>query len=476
MTNPQPSHDNVRQGGSAGPLLVVYDATERNPKKAKAARYLWQRIVRRTTDPELGRTLDPGELDTYFFDGSDASRRGIATRLGIGNVNAVLTLGEQPFNAVTSLSHHLKLRGYGIPTHFRHPTGEIVCVGTYGAGYILAGKYNLARVVETDLLKALSIARHGRFLLPKSYITHPSPEDAATFYQMWVEAGRPPLAFDIETPWSENKDEAMTFEEDPSYTILMCGFAFRDCMAISMPWIPPYIDIMKTMLLEAGTALVWNAKFDVPRLIANGVTFGGEIVDAMLAWHWLEPSLPMGLKFVAPFLCPDMDAWALEKDNDFAKYNCGDADVLLRSFYQIKARLQDQGRWAIFERHFLEFGKILNKMTKRGIMVDLAARRESRSMFEAEFEKVTGEARDMAPPEVRPVHPKKGYKKDIDQLQKAGLWKPDEMKLIEVEIRDEEYAKEQEKVERARAKEAARAAKAAKKGKRKKAQQEMSYE
>lgn len=436
-------------------LLVVYSDTERDPKLAKAARQVWARIVTRTLDPTLNRRLDFSDFITINCDGSDESRRRVLRELSANDIGSCLAVGETAFNATTGLTGVGKLRGYAIQNGDHAPV-----VGTYGAEYVRAGKFHLARVVQTDLLKALGIARHGvhASAKPKRYISRPSPEDASTYYTEWVNAGRPPIAFDIETPWgsSNKKDEGMTFEEDESYTILMVSFAYRPYEAISLPWTPPYISYIKTILEEAPTALVWNAPFDVPRLLANDVNFGGEIVDAMIAWHWLEPSLPMGLKFVATFLCPDMDAWALTKDQDFAAYNCGDSDVLFRSFEAIRDRLKEQGRWDIFERHFLKFGKVLSKMTKRGIKVDLETRRESRAMFEREFTEVCRQAADIAPNEVRPRHPKAGYKKERAALEKAGLWVDGEMIEDEVEISEEEFeklnAKRQKKPKKARKK------------------------
>lgn len=461
------------------PLLVVQEPPDANPRRATASRGVWRRLVTRTQDPELNRFLTEGDFETFEFDGTDRGRLDLLARLGEGDVKGVLALGESAFNACTGCNGVLKLRGYSIPGGDGVPT-----VGTYAPSYIMAGKFNLARVVQTDLIKALRIARHGidYFHRDKEYITQPSIEGVLQFISNWEAAGKPPIAFDIETPWSDHKDEAMTFEEDSSYTILMCSFAFEECKAISIPWMPPYIDAIKYLLGQAPQALVWNAKFDVPRLMANGVDFGGEIIDVMIAWHWLEPSLPMGLKFVAPFICPDMDAWALERKQDFAKYNCGDSDVLLRAFFDIKSRLQQQSRWEIFERHFLKFGKILTRMTKRGINVDLEVRRESRKEFELEFETVVSQVKTMAPSEVRPLHPKKGYKKSEAELKKAGIWEEGSMRCIEVEISDEEHekitSKQARKAEREAAKEAKRVAREARprKARPPKRQQVLDYE
>jgi hypothetical protein len=212
---------------------------------------------------------------------------------------AILTLGDSALKWFTGHKGITKLRGYVFDT----PYGPVV--PTYHPSYIQRGNFHLARVVQTDILKCLKVAREGigAFHHPKSYSSHPSPVDANAFLVRWLRAGSPPLAFDIETPHgSDKKDEEMNIEDDESYTILMISFAYSPYEAISMPWSPPYIDIAKTLLRSAKQSLVWNAKFDVPRLAASGCEFGGEVVDVMLAWHWLEPALPMGLKYVATFL------------------------------------------------------------------------------------------------------------------------------------------------------------------------------
>jgi hypothetical protein len=467
---------NDRQGLDR-PLLVVSEPPDPNPRRSSAAQNVWRRIVSRTQDPALNRFLTEADFESFAFEGTDAGTKRIRDRIAEGDIKAVLTLGEAAFGSATGHTGHLKLRGYAIDVN------GIPCVGTYAPSYIMGGKFHLARVVQSDMLKALGIARNGAESLhrTKEYITRPDPSAAMAWFDGWQRAGTPPIAFDIETPWSDHKDEAMTYEEDSSYTILMCSFAYEPYKAISLPWTPPYIDIAKAILSNAPQTLVWNAKFDVPRLMANDCDFGGEIIDAMIAWHWLEPSLPMGLKFVAPFLCPDMDAWALQRKDDFALYNCGDADVLLRAFQAISDRLKLQGRWPTFERHFLKFGKILTKMTARGINVDLGMRRESRALFEQEYLQVVGEAVSMAPIEVRPSHPKKGYKKDEAALRKSGLWQESAMRSIAVEISDEEAEKAAAKQARKEEKEMARASKLLAKSKPKRAskgkkQKELNYE
>jgi len=387
----------------------------------------WERLLRRTTDPILRRPLSAGDF-SY-------SR---ATVPGTTRHACNVALGTPALTGLTSYSPIEQLRGYIFPT----PNGPTI--GTYHPEYIKKGKWNLARIVQLDLLKALEVARNGAdvFFRDKAYVVSPSYAEVQRFIASWRAAGFPPLAFDIETPYSDEASDAedMVFEDDASYTILMVSLAFEPFKAISIPWIPGLKELVIQVLEEAPTTLVWNAKFDVPRLVANGVTFGGEIVDGMLAWHWLEPALPMGLKYVSTFFCPDMHAWKLAMHKNFQWYNAADSDVLLRVYLGIKERLAEQGRWDTFMRHFVKFGKLLNKMTVRGVTIDHERRAEARSRFGERFSGVVARANERAPRSIKPVHPKRGYAKAPEDL--TGL-----VQLI-VELTPEEEARERQKVER----------------------------
>jgi DNA polymerase len=479
-------------------VLVVAEALGQD--EARAGRPLvgqagktWDRIVSRTHDPFLGRTLQrddflhanvlncqpPGNIlvkAPYEFGAISHCRPHLEKTLRDFKPKAIVTLGNTPLRWFTGQWGVESLRGYIFETEW----GPVV--PTYHPSYIQRGNFHLARVVQLDLLKALTVARKGvkHFVLPKAYDINPMAGDFQDFITRYKAAGCPPLAFDIETPYgSASKDEDMTFEQDESYTILMVSFAFEPFKAVSVPWIEPYISMTKELLALPGTKLSWNGiSFDIPRLQANGVTFGGELVDVMLAWHWLEPSLPMGLKWVAPFYCPDMPPWKLQMHQNFSWYNAADSDVLLRVFLGVRKELEEQGRWKVFERHFVEFGKTLQRMTTRGVTVDHVARKAAREHFEARFSETVAQAQALAPKEVCPSDPPRGYKKTEEQLKETGLWQEGSMRRILVELspkdlevreRVEERAKrraekkaelEKKRAEKAAEREAKRAAKA----------------
>jgi hypothetical protein len=397
------------------PLGVVMIALVTSTPLDKTGHATLNRILDRTIDPSTNQRIP--DLPLLF-----------PSQVGEGDV--LVSLDEESCVRLTGWSGHESLRGYvfeGIK-----PTGTHV-VPTYSPERIRKGGWHLATVVQRDILRAFDVARNGPPRFQSEYVTYPSPEELAAFMGGWDPLTQP-LAFDIETPYSEKKDENMSFEEDPSYTILMVSLAYEPFRAVSIPWSPPFDAMAGNYLAEAKRSLVWNAPFDVPRLQANGVNFQGEVVDAMLAWHWLEPALPMGLKFVAPFYCPEMPAWKLEAEKNLAWYNAADSDTLLRCFLGIREELEEQQRWGVFERHFLEFGKVLREMGNRGVLVNKESRREDALAFGKELGEIESKIQPFVPAEVKPVHPRRGYKGTEEELRKKGKWVEDGMRSITVEL------------------------------------------
>lgn len=449
--------------GTSGVLVVAEalgeDEARRGLPLVGRAGQTWDRVVSRTTDPVLGKlgrdhfklanviSCRPpnNELVKAPYESAaiEHCRRHLEGVIKDFKPKAILTLGNVPLRWFTGEWGIEQLRGYIFDT----PWAPVV--PTYHPSYIQRGKWQLARVVQLDILKALEVSRKGAksFFVDKDYTLSPGYHEVGTFLADWRAAGRPPLAFDIETPHSEAaKAEDMVFEDDASYQILMVSLAWEPFKAISIPWIEPFIGMLKEAFAEDAQFLVWNAKFDVPRLMASGVHFGGEVIDVMLAWHWLEPALPMGLKYVATFFCPDMSAWKLAMHSNFQWYNAADSDVLLRVFLGTRERLEAQGRWRTFLRHFVEYNKILLRMSERGITVDHERRAAAREHFGTRLEGVVAAAQQLAPREILGTHPKRGYAKPPAD--------PSGMVQILVELNEAEELRERKKVEREKAKQA----------------------
>lgn len=409
---------------------------------------LLNKIISRTTDPDGGAPLrredflvgnilwcrPPGNALTgapYEEEAITSCTPYLRKFLQETKPKAILALGNQPLRWLTGQWGIDSLRGYVFSTKW----GPVV--GTYHPSYIMRGKFALSRVVQLDLRRALYVARHGAPSEKKFYILYPTPMEVEKWVLSYEEAlrGDPtlPLAFDIETPYG-GKDEDFDVEGDDevmdaSYQILRISFSFKGMEAITFPWEPPYIDLAKRLLSGEGEKVAWNGdNFDVPRLQANGVIFGGTVVDAMMAWHYLEPALPMGLKYVATFFCPDMHAWKLEAHTNPAWYSAADSDVLFRCYEGIKGRLVELGRGDTFHRHFVQLGQVLRGMSSRGVLVDRTSRQEAKDSFDRRLEECIERVQPHVPLQVRR---RKVFKLDEERLKKGGSWV--EGKMIEVE-------------------------------------------
>ena len=365
---------------------------------------------------------------------------------------AILAMGNQALRRLTGEWGIDGLRGYVFETKY----GPVI--GSYHPSFIVRGKWPLARVFQMDLRKALYVARHGVPRADKQYILHPSPMDAERWageYEAALKADPAlVLAADIETAYkSLKKDETVeaTIEDDDSYIIRRISFSFKPFTAITFPWIPPYISVAKRILASRGDKTFWNGdNFDVPRLEANDVGVAGKVYDAMQCWHFLEPALPMGLKYAATFYCPEMGAWKLEAGSRPELYSAADSDVLLRCFNGIRAQLVEEGRWDTFERHFVQLAQLLRRMSLRGVRVDQAKRVAAREAFERRRDDLVSELALVVPEQARPIE--KIYKQDEATLKKGGKWEEGRMKLLPIEISQEEHekmvAKAQKKFER----------------------------
>lgn len=352
--------------------------------------------------------------------------------LEIHKPRVIVGLGNQPLRWFTGQWGITKLRGYVFETKW----GPFI--GTYHPDYIMRGKFPYAKIFQQDILKALYVARHGIPKVPKKYDLRPSPEAVSAFWARYQAAGMPLLSWDIETPYSkgqkDEKDDALVtekfLEDDPSYKIILrISFSFEPYTAITMPWCRPYTDIIKVMLESKGDKLVWNKHFDVPRVGAHGVRVGGRIYDGMDAFHFLEPSLPMGLKSAATYYCPDMHAWKLDSREQPEWYNAADSDTALRCFLGIRSDLEKEGRWETFERHFVDLSGVLNRMSIRGVLVDRGERKKRREEFEEKLEIQTAALQPQVPITVRK---KKVFRSTEEKLRKGGKWK--EGMMMEVTV------------------------------------------
>lgn len=294
-------------------------------------------------------------------------------------------------------------------------------VPTFHPSFLMRGNRHLTEVFLSDLRRAIGIARDGFTPNGPNCISDPSVEVA----EAWVREveGRVArgedisIAADIETPYkNEAEDEGALDMDDPTFTILRVGFAYRHSDALSLAWLPQYIPLIKRLLALPCRKLTWNGRYDMPRLRANGVHIGGVEWDLMWAWHILHSSLPKGLAFVASVLLPDVQRWKHLASVEAGRYNALDANITWRLEQEIIPRLRATDLWPSFERHIVMLDQILLPMGERGMLVDRPWREALSKDLTLTYEKDLNEATAVVPRAARRAKIYKSKPRDLTNV------------------------------------------------------------
>lgn len=299
-----------------------------------------------------------------------------------------------------------------------HPGYEKWVVPTFHPSYLMRGNWNEIATARFDLQVAVELAQKAKSLgrdafqrQPTTHLTQPSVTAAWAyayeFCDRWIHEPELPLASDIETPkGSPDEEEA---EEDPSSEIERISFAYEGHRGISMPWEGEFIEIAKWLLSIECQHWWWNGdRFDGPRVRKAGCAWINP-VDIQELWHFIYPDLPKKLGYVAPFFT-DAAPWKHLKGVDEPFYSCEDSSRLWAIGQALVAKVKEAGRWSSFEREILECNKRTAQMSRNGIAINEPVRVEMVTNEEAAADHIEVEVQDKVPRELKPVHPKGGYK------------------------------------------------------------------
>lgn len=224
----------------------------------------------------------------------------------------ILALGNTAVRATTGLTgrhlgvHHLS--GYLLPPlHNHYPP----IVAAFHPAYLRRGKMGYFSVLMRCLRLAMLVAREGRQPTPPpldpappGYQLSPTEQEAKEFVRL-VEDGEGWLAYDIETPYSTEEENA----EEEAGAINSIQFSLSPNSGIFFPWREPFIEVARTILASSIKKAGWNNwRFDDPRLRENECTINGENHDLMWAWHSWQPDLPRGLQFAASMQGPSISS------------------------------------------------------------------------------------------------------------------------------------------------------------------------
>lgn len=325
---------------------------------------------------------------------------------------------------------------HGAP--IRDPQDRFWVVPTFHPAHLLRGQQKLTKTVCFDLQVALDLAEgNWEFDYPELVIDPP-----IDWFEKWAEAyenlcDEVWLAADIETPDKGRKsDESELGGEDQSYQILRINLAYRTDQGVTVPWAEPYIGIVLKMLAMRGIKVFWNFPYDGPRLLKVGVVFGGEVHDAIDAWHVLQPTLPRGLGFVAPFYSKT-GPWKHLGSQDMT-YCALDGVQTLRIAYGVARDLQARGQWEVYYRDcFQRDTYSLRPAEEVGLFVN---REKLEKEFIPQLTKAIAEAEvvidAIVPEEVKPLDGPYARRPEFEEGKEyESGWKGEIVEKAEGEIR-----------------------------------------
>ena len=331
----------------------------------------------------------------------------------------LLALGNVPLKATTGMTGEYRsvtyLRGYVLPSVHGIPV-----VASFHPSFLRRGAMPLLSVLMHDIKLAVQVAKERLALsdlndpndpvIPDGYILHPSVDDAWSWLYRLKDNPQVLLMYDIETPRSSSTSEDETDELGDS-EILSIQFSTGRGQGIFMPWQEPYITIAKAALaLPNEKAGQNNWRFDDPLLRAHGAHIAGCVHDIRWAWHHLQPELLANLQFIASFY-----GWPFPWKHLHAAqpeaYGLFDVDVLHYIAPALFEDLRKRGVWRGYEQHVLKFEPIICRMAERGMPVDPALHAAAYVTIEQQKGELWGRMQALVPDDVRPIHPKLGYKK-----------------------------------------------------------------
>ena len=187
-----------------------------------------------------------------------------------------------------------------------------------------------------------------------------------------------PVAVDIETRQPIPGDEE-------TQVIVRAGLAGGN-VAWTRPWDGETHKALEEALGVPGRPVViHNSQFDVPLLEAEGIKFGGDIWDSMMAAVQVQPDLYKGLNSVASLML-DGPRWKHRSDAEPERYNATDAIKELQLYKPLCAELDNTGQRRLFEDVVMPGVRTLINMRVRGIKVHPQRAEEWRGTLQTKWD------------------------------------------------------------------------------------------
>lgn len=452
-----------------GDHLAQYDAIEGKPFSRKSpAGSLLDQVIQRLgyTRKQFGWTnliqcLPPGAKLEYASYEKDAIGHCSANFVrNIGGENShntnrvILALGNLALKNLTGASGSEKEK-----QSIRYLSG-FVMQGRYGLvvpvfhpRMIRQGAMKYTGLLTRYVQRAVDVAQgrwnehryHNNYIQPK-FDTSPSLHDAITFALQIKDNPGLRVAYDIETPHSQEKDsgdkgQTITLSEtladnefsydpgvveivegrdeeedelknvdDDSGRIITIQFSTDKGSAICFPWEDNYIRVAKKILSYPNTKLNWNGwHFDNPRIIRNNASIGGINIDLMWKWHHAQPDLDRNLQFAASY-CGYPFPWKHLYGKAMNYYGCADVASLHwidEVITEEMARMRILAGWERYVQNL--YTGILAPMVGRGYPINTVKRKIVGDWLDKESERLWKEMQERVPIEsgIRNVGPKR---------------------------------------------------------------------
>jgi uracil-DNA glycosylase family 4 len=356
----------------------------------------------------------------------------------------ILALGDVPLQELSLIKgQQSALRGYVLPSRYGVPM-----IATFHPSRIARGEWNIFGVVKHDIARAMSYATNG---VPQpmetDYELEPSVDCVRDYLAHLVANPDLPVSYDIETASILGEEEP---EDWRHKRIIQIQFSSAAGTAIVLPW-PS--EAAQAILATPNPKLTWNGRLsDDVALKAQGVEIGGESFDAMLMWSHLQPGFGSGrdatnedkgvparllnLQAAISFYYPYEGTWKgtvrpagpgyggyLTMMHSLRYYGARDADLTYRIGTKLMQTLKSQGLWDGFYRYKHQLGKVLTRMSERGLPIDRERQERLRTHIEQQEQQLEAELQTMIPAELKPVKEYKGWPKDLrESVKSRGLY------------------------------------------------------
>lgn len=360
----------------------------------------------------------------------------------------ILALGDVPLKELSLVLGGISdLRGYALPSRYGAPM-----LSTYHPSHLARGALGtLFGVFLHDLRRSAQLAERGiPAPLATNYNLTPSTAAVTRYIDRLRSDPSLPVAFDIETASILGEEEAESWKAKRPVQI---QFSSAVGEALVVPW---DAEVAQTILGMKHDKYTWNGRSsDEVLLKALGIEIGGECYDAMLMLSHLQPSFSGGrdasddedkgvparllnLQSAVSFYYPTETPYkavmrrGLEKGNALGREQlweevrlggARDVDLTLRLGLRLRRTLERQGLWQGYYRYKHQLGKVLTRMSERGLPIDRERQEELRAHIEQQEQELEAELQTMIPDELKPFKSYVGWPKDLRERVKAeGLY------------------------------------------------------